>query len=416
VHLEEPDELMALREELRRYFAELLTDEVRAALRDPSRAPATTRDLVRRMGADGWLAVGWPSEYGGGGRGPKAQLVFFDEVLRAGAPYPLVTVNTVGPGLMRHGTDEQKARFLPGIARGEIHFAIGYTEPQAGTDLASLRTRAERDGDQYVVHGNKVFTSGIDVADWVWLACRTDPSVPKHEGISILLVDVRSEGFSWTPIETVGGVTTSATYYDGVRVPVTDRVGPEGGGWRIMTTQLNHERVTLGANSGLAYELVEGVRTWAASTPVVAAASAGNPTGERRVLDEPWVQQDLARAHARLEAVRLLNWRMAAAMEAGDPAPGDSSLVKVFATESLIEVYRLLLGIVGPQGHLPVGSPGAVLAGRLERAGRQAQINTFGGGVNEVQRELLAARALHVGRRAGRAQSAGRAPSAGAAR
>jgi 3-oxocholest-4-en-26-oyl-CoA dehydrogenase alpha subunit len=391
LYLEEPDELVALRHELRAYFAKLLTDDVRAALADPERAPATIRDLVRAMGADGWLGVGWPVEYGGGGRGPMAQLVFFDEVLRAGAPYPLVTINTVGPALMRYGTEAQKQQFLPGIVRGEIHFAIGYTEPEAGTDLASLRTRAVRDGDHYVVNGNKVFTSGIDVADWVWLACRTDPDVPKHEGISLLLVDTRTDGFSWPPIVTVGQNTTSATFYDDVRVPVDMRVGPEGGGWRIMTTQLNHERVTLGANSGLAFELVDGVREWAASTP--AAGVEG-----RRVIDEPWVQQDLARAHARLEAVRLLNWRMAAAMEAGDPAPGDSSLVKVFATESLIEVYRLLLGIVGPAGALPAGTPGAVLAGRLERAGRQAQINTFGGGVNEVQREMLAARALRIGR------------------
>jgi alkylation response protein AidB-like acyl-CoA dehydrogenase len=390
LYLEEPDELVALRHELRAYFAKLLTDDVRAALADPERAPATIRDLVRAMGADGWLGVGWPVEYGGGGRGPMAQLVFFDEVLRAGAPYPLVTINTVGPALMRYGSEAQKQQFLPGIVRGEIHFAIGYTEPEAGTDLASLRTRAVRDGDPYAVNGNKVFTSGIDVADWVWLACRTDPDVPKHEGISLLLVDTRTEGFSWTPIVTVGQNTTSATFYDDVRVPVDMRVGPEGGGWRIMTTQLNHERVTLGANSGLAFELVDGVREWAAST--IAGVEG------RRVIDEPWVQQDLARAHARLEAVRLLNWRMAAAMEAGDPAPGDSSLVKVFATESLIEVYRLLLGIVGPAGALPAGTPGAVLAGRLERAGRQAQINTFGGGVNEVQREMLAARALRIGR------------------
>ena len=401
LHLEETDEHQALRRELREYFGRLLTDEVRTELADEERSPAAVRRLVRQMGADGYLGVGWPVEFGGGGKGPSAQLVFFDEVMRAGAPYPLVTINTVGPALIRYGSDEQKRKFLPGIISGEIHFAIGYTEPQAGTDLASLRTRAVRDGDVYVVNGNKVFTSGIDVADWVWLACRTDPDVPKHEGISLLLVDTRSEGFSWTPIVTVGQNTTSATYYSDVRVPVENRVGPEGGGWRIMTTQLNHERVTLGANSGTAYEMLDGVRDWAATTPVAGAGLAGDAGATaRRVIDEPWIQQDLARAHARLEAVRLLNWRMAAAMESGDPAAGDSSLVKVFATEQLIEVYRLLLGVVGAAGALPIDTPGAVLAGRLERAGRQAQINTFGGGVNEVQREMLAARALGVGRRA----------------
>lgn len=387
MNFDEPDHLRKLRTDLREYFAGLLDDDTRAALVNRATSAETTRRLVRQLGADGWLGIGWPVEYGGGGWGPMAQLVLFDEVLRADAPYPLVTINTVGPALIRYGTEEQKQRFLPGIMRGEIHFAIGYTEPQAGTDLASLRTRAVRDGERYIVNGNKVFTSGMDVADWVWLACRTDPDAPKHAGISILLVDATSPGVSWTPIETIGGVLTSASYYDDVEVPLTDLVAGEGDGWRLITTQLNHERVTLAANSGLAFELFDGIREWAATTP--------SPSGGV-VLDESWVRHDLGRAHARLEAVRLLNWRMASAMETSDPGPAQSSLVKVFSTESLLEVYRLLLGIVGASGHLPYGSPGAVLAGRLERAGRRAQVNTFGGGVNEIQRELLVSHALGV--------------------
>lgn len=389
MHLEEPPELTDLRRELRAYFATLLTEEARRDLADPASAAAATRRLVRQMGRDGWLGLGWPVSWGGQGRGLAEQMVFFDEVSRAGAPYPLVTLNTVGPTLMAHGTEDQRERYLPGILAGEVHFAIGYTEPDAGTDLAALRTRAQRDGDEYVVTGNKVFTTGAELADHVWLACRTTPGSQRHEGISIVIVDTTDPGFSSTPIHTVGSTATNVTFYDGVRAPVANLVGEEGQGWKLITSQLNHERVTLGANCGLAFELFDEVRAWAAGT---------DSSADRRVLDEPWVQADLARAHARLEAMRLLNWRMAAAAEVGEPGPADSAMVKVFATEGVVEVYRLLLGITGAAGQVPAGQPGAVVAGRLEKAGRQAQINTFGGGVNEIQRGLIASRALAIGR------------------
>jgi alkylation response protein AidB-like acyl-CoA dehydrogenase len=327
------------------------------------------------MGADGWLGVGWPKEYGGQGRPPTDQFILFDEVQRAGAPFPFVTVNTVGPTIMRFGTEAQKARFLPPILRGELNCAIGYTEPEAGTDLASLRTRAVRDGDEYVVNGNKIFTSGANQADYIWLAVRTDPDAPKHKGISIILVPTSSPGFTLTPIVTVGSVVTTATYYDDVRVPVTNLVGPENDGWRMITTQLNHERVGLAALGGLAHRLYDDVVAWA---------------HDNGCLDIPWVQLDLARAHARLEAMKLLNWRMASDIAADRLSPADSSAVKVYGTETLIEVYRTLLAILGPVGYLREGSPGAPLRGEVERAARAAQINTFGGGVNEVQREIIA--------------------------
>jgi alkylation response protein AidB-like acyl-CoA dehydrogenase len=390
MHLAEPASIVALRAELRAYFARLLTPDVRARLADYSANAATVREVVRQMGTDGWLGIGWPAEYGGQGRGPAEQFVFFDEVNRASAPYPMVTLNTVGPTLMVHGTEEQKRRYLPGILAGEIHFAIGYTEPDAGTDLAALRTRATRDGDVYVVDGNKVFTTGAELADFVWLACRTDPTSKRHEGISILIVDCTDPGYSYTPIHTLAGTSTNVTFYDSIRVPVANLVGVEHQGWSLITSQLNHERVTLGANCGLAFELFAEVRQWATAT----VDGSG-----RRLVDVPWVQSELARAHARLEALRLMNWRMTWAAESGEPAAADSSMVKVFGTESVVDVYRILLGVLGDAGLLPAGQPGAALAGRLEKAGRQAQINTFGGGVNEVQRELIGARALGVGRR-----------------
>ncbi len=389
MHLDETPAITALRQELRAYFADVMSSATTHALDDPATSAATIRSVVRRMGKDGWLGIGWPREFGGQGRGPLEQLVFYEEVQRAGAPYPLVTLNTVGPTLMTHGTPEQQATYLPGILAGEIHFAIGYTEPSAGTDLASLRTRAVRDGDHYVVTGNKVFTSGGDLADFVWLACRTDPDAQRHRGISILIVDTSSPGFSWSPINTVGSQMTTATFYDAVEVPVANLVGEENRGWRLITAQLNHERVALGAGSAAAQAMYDATVEWAAAT----RGDDGRP-----VLDQPWVQSELAVVYARLTALRLLNHRMATAMETGEPGPAESSTVKVLTSESAIAIYQSLLGILGSTGHLVGSSAGSLVDGRLERLARHAQINTFGGGVNEVQRELIAASALGLPR------------------
>ena len=191
MHLEETPEQLDLRAELRAYFADVITDQIRDALDFEPEGGAVYRSVIRRMGKDGWLGIGWPKEYGGQGRPATDQFIFFNEVQRARAPFPFVTLNTVGPTLMRYGSDEQKAFFLPGILAGEINFAIGYTEPGAGTDLASLRTKATRDGDEWVIDGAKVFTSGADQADYIWLATRTDPDAPKHKGISIFLLPPR---------------------------------------------------------------------------------------------------------------------------------------------------------------------------------------------------------------------------------
>jgi len=383
MYLEETPEQLALRAELRAYFADVITPEVREALDGEGDGGVVFHSIVRRMGKDGWLGIGWPKEYGGQGRPASDQFIFFNEVQRARAPFPFVTLNTVGPMLMAHGTEEQKDYFLSGILQGEINCAIGYTEPGSGTDLASLRTKAVRDGDEWVIDGNKIFTSGADQADYIWLAARTDPDAPKHKGISIFLVPTSAPGFSCTPIMTVGGVATTASYYDGVRVPDSALVGDLNGGWRLITGQLNHERVGLAAVAALAHRLWAEVAAWAL---------------DHGLGDVAWVQEDLARSHAYLEAQKLLNWRMTAAVADDTLGPADSSSVKVFGTETTIQVYRMLLGIVGAAGYLSPGSPGAVLHGELERAARAAQINTFGGGVNEVQREILATAGLGMKR------------------
>jgi 3-oxocholest-4-en-26-oyl-CoA dehydrogenase alpha subunit len=377
----------------------MLTPEVKEKLGVAGEGSDLFRVLVRKMGQDGWLGLGWPKEYGGQGRSAMDQYIMFDEVQRSGAPFPFVTVTTMGPSLMRFGTPEQKAKYLPRMLNGDLNFAVGYTEPGSGTDLASLRTSAVLDGDEWVINGNKVFTSGANQADFIWLACRTDPDLPKHKGISIILVPTSSPGFRWTPLRTVGDVMTTATYYQDVRVPKGNLVGERGGGWSMITTQLNHERVGLSALGGRCWQLWGEVREWARATPLPDADEQGLSDGAV-VADVPWVRADLARAYARLDVMKLMNWRMTADIAADNLNPADSSAVKFYGTETHVEVYRLLLGILGAGGWLRPGSPGAALSGEVERMARAAQINTFGGGVNEVQREIVAAAGLKMARRA----------------
>ena len=382
-----------LRQELRDYFAGLMTAEVREALTTAEGEYGNGeayRQVVRQLGRDGWLALSWPADYGGRGGTMLDQLIFTDEAAIAGVPVPFLTINTVGPTIMRYGTVEQKTRYLPRIAGGEIHFSIGYSEPEAGTDLAALRTRAVRDGDSYVINGQKMWTSLIQYADYVWLACRTDADAPRHKGLSILIVPTSAAGFSWTPVRTVAGTTTSATYYSDVRVPASALVGEQNQGWRLITNQLNHERVALTSAAPIRRALRE-VTDWARATKLADG---------QRVIDAEWVQLNLARVHAKSEFLKLVNWRIAA--EAG-PAlgPAAASATKVFGTEFAIEAYRLLMEVLGANALVRDGSAGAVLSGRIERMHRSALILTFGGGTNEVQRDLIAAAALGlpVGRR-----------------
>jgi 3-oxocholest-4-en-26-oyl-CoA dehydrogenase alpha subunit len=367
-------EQQELKDEVRSYFVDLVHE-----VEGSGDQETTYTRYIRRMGEDGWLGLGWPVEYGGQARGPIDQMIFVEESHWAGVPLPLLTLNSVGPTLMALGTDEQKARILPGILRGEVHFAIGYTEPSAGTDLASLKTRAVRDGDEYVINGEKLYTSAIAQADYVWLATRTDPDVAKHKGLSVFIVPTDAEGFHWTPLSLIVGDITSSTFYEDVRVPAENLVGGENQGWKLITNQLNHERVALCPASGLLRSIDE-VRTWAQTEKLADG---------RRVIDQEWVRLHLARLHAKVEVLKLLNWKVAWAADKG-LNPADASATKVYGTELSLATYRLLIEVVGQAGYLPEGSPGAVLKGRLERNARSQTIFTFGGGTNEVQRDIIA--------------------------
>jgi len=379
-----------LRKEIRDYYRQLFTPELRARLdaEFEEMGGPVFREVVGRMGEDGWLGIGWPKEYGGKGFSALEQFIFWDETYRARAPQPIISVNTIGPTLMEHGSEEQKAELLPKIIKGRLFFGVGYTEPSAGTDLASLKTRAVRDGDEYVINGQKIFTTHAHDADYIWLAARTDPDAPKHAGISIILVPTDAPGFSYTPIYTLGRERTNATFYENVRVPVANLVGKENQGWQLITSQLNHERITLAA-PGMVDRLLDEVWGFAAKT-----ASPGGG----RLIDEGWVQINLARVKAKLEALKVLNWRSAWSINYGVPDMAEASVVKVMGTEFLVEAYRLLLEIVGAAGMIQEGQPGALFNGLLEFSYRTAGTYTFGGGVNEVQRDIIAAAGLRLPR------------------
>lgn len=385
MHIAYTPEQEELRRELRAYFDKLLTPERREALASNQGEYGSGnvyRETVEQMGADGWLALGWPKEFGGQDRSVMDQLIFTDEAAIAGAPVPFLTINSVAPTIMHFGTDEQKKFFLPKIAAGKLHFSIGYSEPGAGTDLASLRTSAVRDGDDYIINGQKMWTSLIEYADYIWLAVRTNTEVKKHRGISMLIVPTAAEGFSYTKVRTMAGPGTSATYYQDVRVPVTSRVGEENAGWKLVTNQLNHERVALVSSAPIITALRE-VREWAQNTK--------GPGG--RIIDAEWVQLNLARVHAKVEYLKLINWELASATDAA-PSPADASATKVFGTELATEAYRLLMEVLGTAATLRQDSPGAQLRGRVERMHRACLILTFGGGTNEVQRDIIAMTAL----------------------
>ena len=369
----------AMRSELRAYYDKLLDTETVAKLSNSHGIGPEMRRVWKQMCADGWAGIGWPKEYGGKGATAIEQFIFFDESMRAGAPVPMLTLNSVGPTIMAFGTDEQKADYLPRILSGDIHFCIGYSEPGAGTDLASLKTRAVRDGESYVINGQKMWTSLSSDADYCWLAVRTDPDAAKHKGISMILVPMDTPGITLSPLNLLGTHDINAVFFEDVVVPAANVVGGENHGWKLITNQLNHERVTLFASGVMDRALTE-VTQYAQETKL--------PDG-RRVIDQPWVQLNLAKLQAKVEVVRLMNWQVAWEATQGVLDIGHCSALKVFGSELNMEGYQLLMEILGPVSYLEPDAPGAVLRSRLQQGTRGSIILTFGGGVNEMQRDLI---------------------------
>jgi alkylation response protein AidB-like acyl-CoA dehydrogenase len=373
-----PPDVAAFREQFRRYLDNVATPKLVEEIREEGGwGGPSTKAFWRRLGGDGYFGMGWPVEYGGGGKSMWYLHAFNYEMNYRRLPVPVVTLNTVAPTLMRIGSEAQKAEYLPRILRGDLEFSIGYTEPEAGTDLASLQTRAVRDGDEYVVNGQKVFTSGAHHADYVWLAVRTDREAPKHRGISILIVPLDSEGIEVRPLHIMGGGRTNITFYNDVRVPVSALVGEENRGWQYITTQLDFERVAI---SPVAH--VERLFDWLSARLREAGPAAG----------EEWARVTLARLAADLNVLKVMDLKLASVVANGEVPVYEASLLKVLSNEFRVTVCGEALQMLGPAGLLRRGSPGVEpdLAGdTIERQLRDSSTNLFGGGSNDIQRDII---------------------------
>jgi alkylation response protein AidB-like acyl-CoA dehydrogenase len=391
VKIEFTPEQLNLQREIREYMKGIMTPALAEEMKTPEYFEGggpEFRRLLKKMGSDCWIALSWPKEYGGREASPMEQYIFTDEVMRAGFPYPFLTTESVGPVLAEHGSEEICKTVVQGILKGEVIIAVGYSEPSAGTDLASLTTKAEKTADGWLINGQKMWTSLANYADYVWLAARTDPEAVKpHKGLSMFLMPVNNPGFSLTPVYTLG-VRTNATYYQDVKLPDSALVGKLNNGWRMITGQLNRERLSL-VNYGPIAALYEETAQWAAQT----LGGDGKP-----MINQPWVQANLAKVKTGAEALRLICLKQAWAMTSGNLAMADASAAKVYGSEFFVECYRMLLEIMGQAGTLHRDSVGAILQGKLEMRYRVGSVLTFGGGANEVQRDIISAAGLWMPR------------------
>ena len=370
-----------LKDELKEYFSALLNKELLSEMSDPQffeGGGPEFKKALKIMGQDGWIGLSWPKEFGGKEFTPIEQYIFVEEIMRTGFPFPFLTTESVGPMIAQYGSDWAKETIAKSILRGETIFAIGYSEPNAGTDLASLKTQAVPTKEGFKINGQKIWTSLANYADYIWLAARTNSEVKKHKGISMFIVPTDDEGFSYTPIKTLGDVTTNMTYYDDIYISKDNLVGELNSGWSLITSQLNLERLAL-VNHGPVDELYHQLLTLAKSTKV----------DSKNVLsDIDWVKSNFAKIYSGLETLKLICWKQVWGMENNVLSMTDASLAKIYGSEYFIEAYRMMMEIFGELSIIRDDSL-SILNSRLERMYRTASILTFGGGTNEVQRDII---------------------------
>jgi len=372
-----------LKAELQEYFEGLITPALKSELNDPNHFEGggpEFKKAMRTMGVDGWIGLSWKKELGGKELSPMEQYIFVETVMRTGFPFPFLTTESVGPMIAEHGSDWAKEEIATKILKGELFFGIGYSEPNSGTDLASLQTKAIKDSNGYLINGQKMWTSLANVSDYIWLAARTDFEAKNHKGISMFIVPTDDPGFSMTAINTLGDVRTNATFYDNVRVPETHLVGQPNQGWSLITSQLNLERLAL-VNHGPVEELYKNVLKLAATTKI---------NNDQYLTDLSWVKNNFAQVYSGIEALKLICWKQTWIMESGHLNMAEASVAKVYGSEFFIQAYRLLMEIMGELSLLKNDSELSILNAKLERMYRTASILTFGGGTNEVQRDIIA--------------------------
>ena len=376
------------RDSIRDFLARRLTPELRAEMRERgfSRSPSIEA-FQKEMAAQGFWGVNWPKEYGGLDKTAVEQLILIDELEYAGAPPIPLTVTSLGPMIIRFGTDENKREWLPQITRGETTFALGYSEPDAGTDLANLRTRAVLDGDEWVINGQKIWNSEAHLATHEWLAVRTDPDAPKHKGISVIIVPIDSPGISVQPLWTWGDVRTNLVFFEDVRVPRGNLIGEVNLGWGYIVGALAFERIALGTTGSLRRlfdDLVE--------------ATKRTVVDGRALSERPEVKLRLGELAVDLEIAQLFSLQTASLIDAGGIPAKEASMQKVFTTELRTKLADWGMQIFDLYGQLNLSDGDAPLGGALERTYRIAPFLRFGGGTNEVMRTIIAERGYQLPR------------------
>lgn len=346
-----------------------------------------TLAMRRKLGERGYLGIGWPEEYGGQGRPIDDQFVFYDEMEKNDIDFGGMTVTSLGMALVRVGSEEQKKEFLPKILRGEVEFCIGYTEPDAGTDLASLQTGAVRDGDEYIINGQKVFTTFAHHATHIWLLARTDSAAPKHRGCSLFLFPMSTPGITVRPLFTMGGGRTNEVFLDNVRIPAECLIGEENRGFYHVAVALDFERITIGHYSALRRDLDQ----------LIIFCKEFSVDGSC-LFDDPAVQDRLVQFHIEVELLRLMNHKVVWMIDQGLVPNVEASAQKIWGSELRQRMANEALQLMGLFGQLDRNSPYAPINGKYVTSWLQSPLGRFGGGVNEIQRDIIARRGLGLPR------------------
>ncbi len=371
----------AWRDEVRAFCHEHVTAAVLDELREignEGQGPECRR-FVLKLRDQGWWGLAWPAEEGGLGRSAIEQWIFVDELESAGGPMLPLTVTSVAPTIMRVGSAAQRQDWLPRIKAAEVEFAIGYSEPEAGTDLAALRTRAVLDGDEWVINGQKMWNTMGHMASHNWLAVRTEPDAPKHKGISMIIVPMDAPGVSVQPIYVWPGLRTNAVFLDNVRVPRDYLIGERGMGFYYAAMALNFERLSIGSIA-MTRRFFRELVAWVRQVEVDGMPLRANP----------WVRERLARIAVDIEAARMLGLETAWALDQGRVPASESSMAKIFVSELTQRAADVGCEILGMAGQLHPEEPSGPLRGRLQWLYRVAPMLQFGGGTNEVQRNIIA--------------------------
>lgn len=379
-------EQQAFERQVRRFVDENLTPELRAEVeREQFSIGPLGKQFLKLMGRQGWLGVGWPREYGGQGRGAIEQWLFLEEMAAENLPTGALTLSSAGPTLMRVGSEQLKSEYLPKILSGEVEFAIGYTEPNAGSDLASLVTQAVREGDSYLINGRKKYTSAAHHSTHIWLLARTDPDAPKHRGISILIVPIDAPGVTIRPLYTMGSERSNEVFFEDVRIPAANLVGEENRGWYYVSMALDFERLMPHRRT---QRFLNNLIDYAKNTAV-----NGQPLSK-----DPRVRKTLAQLAVDLEVARLLSLRSAWMIECGQVPNAEASILKVWLTELNERIARAAQDIMGPYASVRENDALAPAEGRLEKLYRGFPMNKFAGGTNQVMRNIIAQRGLAMPR------------------